>query len=207
MHARDRERLADAFRFTLDAHANQRRKASDVPYVSHLLQVAGLVLEHGGDATLAAAGLLHDTLEDCADVDVASLRERFGGEVALIVERCTDLLPGDRPDAKSSWSLRKQSYLARLREADARTRLVAVCDKLHNLRSLVSDLRAGGLETFARFNAKPEQIRWYYESVRTWLCDGLPARLVDELDDLLAALREFMGSKEADASRPTRSEA
>jgi (p)ppGpp synthase/HD superfamily hydrolase len=192
MQERERERLADAFRFALDAHANQRRKASDVPYVSHLMQVAGLVLEHGGDSTLAVAGLLHDVLEDCADVDVATLRERFGGEVALIVERCTDLLPGDRPDAKSSWSLRKQSYLARLRDADARTRLVAVCDKLHNLRSLVSDLRAGGMEALARFNAKPEQLRWYYESVRTWLCDGLPARLVDELDDLLEALREFV---------------
>ena len=192
MHARDRERLADAFRFALDAHADQRRKASDAPYVSHLLQVSGLVLEHGGDAALAAAGLLHDALEDCADVDLAMLRERFGDEVAGVVERCTDLLPGDRPDAKSSWSLRKQSYLARLREADARTRLVAVCDKLHNLRSLVSDLRAGGRETLVRFNAKPEQIRWYYESVRTWLCDGLPARLVDELDELLDTLREFV---------------
>ena len=199
MHARDRERLADAFRFALDAHADQRRKASDVPYVSHLLQVAGLVLEHGGDATLAAAGLLHDVLEDCADVDAAMLRERFGAEVALIVERCTDLLPGDRPDAKSSWSLRKQSYLARLREADARTRLVAVCDKLHNLRSLVTDLRADGKEALARFSAKPEQLRWYYESVRTWLCDGLPTRLVDELDDLLDALREFVAETAAEA--------
>jgi len=199
MHARDRERLADAFRFALDVHAEQRRKASDVPYVSHLLQVAGLVLEHGGDATLAAAGLLHDSIEDCADVDVATLRERFGSEVAGIVERCTDLLPGDRPDAKSSWSLRKQAYLARLREADARTRLVAVCDKLHNLRSLVFDLRTGGLETLARFNARPEQLRWYYESVRTWLCDGLPVRLVDELDDLLDGLREFVGGSAAEA--------
>jgi GTP pyrophosphokinase len=192
MQERERERLADAFRFALDAHAEQRRKASDAPYVSHLLQVAGLVLEHGGDATLAAAGLLHDALEDCADVDLAMLRARFGTVVARIVESCTDLLPGDRPDAKSSWSLRKQSYLARLREADARTRLVAVCDKLHNLRSLVGDLRAEGPATLSRFNAKPEQLRWYYESVRTWLCDGLPARLVDELDDLLQALREFV---------------
>jgi (p)ppGpp synthase/HD superfamily hydrolase len=192
MHERERERLADAFRFALEAHADQRRKASDVPYVSHLLQVAGLVLEHGGDATLAAAGLLHDALEDCEHVDLATLQTRFGGEVAHIVESCTDLLPGDRPAAKSSWSLRKQSYLARLREADARTRLVAVCDKLHNLRSLVGDLRAEGTATLSRFNAKPDQLRWYYESVRTWLCDGLPARLVDELDDLIEVLREFV---------------
>jgi hypothetical protein len=62
--------------------------------------VSGLVLEHGGDATLAMAGVLHDALEDTAHVDGA-LRAAFGDEVARIVESCTDLLPGDRPDARS----------------------------------------------------------------------------------------------------------
>jgi len=192
MQPQDRERLAEAFRFALDAHAEQTRKGRDVPYASHLLQVAGLVLEHGGDATLASAALLHDVLEDCAHVDLTALRERFGAEVARIVESCSDLLPGDRPDAKSSWEQRKRGYLARLRAADARTRLVATCDKVHNLRSLVADLRAEGAATLDRFRARPEQTRWYFESVRELLCDGLPVRLVDELDLLLDALRSFV---------------
>ena len=192
MDAGDRDRLADAFRFALDAHGEQKRKGGDVPYSSHLLQVAGLVLEHGGDATLAAAGLLHDAVEDCPDVDRAALLARFGEDVARIVDACTDLLPGDRPGAKSEWGERKRAYLSRLRAADAGTRLVAACDKLHNLRSVVADLRAEGAETLTRFRATPEQTRWYFERVRAELCDGLPERLVDELDRLLAELRGYV---------------
>jgi (p)ppGpp synthase/HD superfamily hydrolase len=192
MNAADRARLAQAFRFALDAHGEQTRKGRDIPYASHLLQVAGLVLEHGGDAALASAALLHDAIEDCPELDREALRANFGNEVAYVVEACTDLLPGDRPDAKSEWAPRKRAYLARLHRADARTRLVVVCDKLHNLRSLVADLRAEGVDTLARFSATPPQTRWYFERVRSELCKGLPERLVDELDRLLASLREFV---------------
>lgn len=199
MNQRDREHLADALRFALHAHAEQTRKGSDISYASHLLQVSGLVLEHGGDAAQAMAGVLHDALEDCAHVDLAALRGRFGEEVARMVESCTDLMPGDRPGAKAGWELRKRAYLERLRAADARTRLVAVCDKVHNLRSLIADLRAEGPATLARFNASPAQTRWYFESVREALCDGLPARLVDELDGLLVALRGYVQQTSATA--------
>lgn len=192
MNRADRARLAEAFRFALDAHGEQTRKGSDIPYVSHLMQVSGLVLEHGGDATQAVAGVLHDALEDCAEVDLASLRTRFGDEVAAIVDACTDLLPGDRPDAKAEWWERKRHYLARLAQADRRTRLVAVCDKLHNLRSMVADLRTDGVATLERFSATPKQTRWYFERVREQLCAGLPVRLVDELDGLIAALSEHV---------------
>jgi (p)ppGpp synthase/HD superfamily hydrolase len=198
MQARDRERLAEAFRFALEAHAEQTRKGSGVPYVSHLLQVAGLVLEHGGDATLAVAGVLHDALEDCEGVDREALRARFGEEVACIVEACSDLLPQDRPGAKGDWELRKRSYLARLREADARTRLVAACDKVHNLRSLVADLRAEGAAALERFRATPAQTRWYFESARASLCDDLPERLIGELDLLLEGLRGFVPDPSAE---------
>jgi (p)ppGpp synthase/HD superfamily hydrolase len=192
MNAADRARLAKAFHFALDAHGEQTRKGRDIPYASHLLQVSGLVLEHGGDAALASAALLHDALEDVPELDRKALRLNFGDEVARVVEACTDLLPGDRADARSEWAPRKRAYLARLRRADARTRLVAVCDKLHNLRSLVSDLRAEGVATLERFTATPAQTRWYFERVRNELCDGLPERLVDELDRELAELRGFV---------------
>jgi (p)ppGpp synthase/HD superfamily hydrolase len=192
MQPRERARLADAIRFALDAHAEQTRKGSEAPYSSHPLQVAGMVLEHGGDAALAMAGALHDVLEDCASVERGQLAERFGDEVARIVESCSDLLPGDRPDAKSDWVLRKRAYLERLGGEDARTRLVAACDKLHNLRCLVGDLRVAGTSSLSRFRASPEQTRWYFEAVRASLCHGLPPRLLDELDRLLALLRGFL---------------
>ena len=166
MRAEDRTRFADAVRFALDAHGEQKRKGTEIPYASHPVQVAALVLEHGGDADQAIAGLLHDTLEDCPGVTEPGLRRRFGREVARIVRGTTDLLEGDTPRRRSPWLRRKRRFLARLRRQDARVRLVSACDKLANLRSLLADLHADGAATLTRFRPEPEQIRWYYEEVR-----------------------------------------
>lgn len=192
MRTDERAQFAEAVSFALEIHAEQTRKGTRIPYVSHLLQVAGLVLDHGGDPEQAVAALLHDAIEDCVDVDFAALESRFGFGVAVIVEQCSDVLPGDTPDAKSPWLERKQRYVAQLAEADLRTRLVAACDKLHNLRSLVSDLQAEGPATLERFTGTAEQTRGYFEAVRAALGPGLPRRLTLELDALLEELRRFV---------------
>jgi (p)ppGpp synthase/HD superfamily hydrolase len=188
----ERQKLARAVGFALAAHAEQTRKGSDTPYASHLLQVVGLVLEHGGDVEQAIAAVLHDVVEDCDGIEIDEIRRHFGPDVAAIVEVCTDLLPGDRPDAKSEWSLRKRDFLARLARADDRAHLVAACDKLHNLRALVADLHLEGTVTLERFSATPPQTRWYHESVRQVVHGSLPPRLLRELDALLEALREWV---------------
>jgi (p)ppGpp synthase/HD superfamily hydrolase len=184
----ERQKLARAVAFALSAHAEQTRKGRDIPYASHLLQVVGLVLEHGGDAEQAVAAVLHDVVEDCEEIELEEIRRHFGASVADIVEVCTDLLPGDRSGEKSEWALRKRGFLARLERADARTRLVAACDKLHNLRTLVADLHAEGPATLERFAATPGQTRWYHEAVREAVAPDVPERLLRELDELLAAL-------------------
>jgi (p)ppGpp synthase/HD superfamily hydrolase len=188
----ERQKLARAVSFALAAHAGQTRKGTSIPYASHLLQVVGLVFEHGGDVDQAIAAVLHDVLEDCEGIEIEEIQRHFGADVARIVLVCTDLLPGDRPDAKSEWSLRKRDYLERLRQADARAQLVAACDKLHNLRTLVADLQAEGLATLERFSATPAQTRWYHEKVRLAVAPALPPRLLRELDALLEALREWV---------------
>ena len=192
MKGDDRAKLVSALRFALDAHGAQTRKGSDVLYASHLLEVTGLVLEHGGDIDQAVAGLLHDVLEDCEDVDAAVLQTRFGADVARIVRVCSDLLDGDTATAKSGWLLRKRHYIGKLHEADQRARLVAACDKLHNLRCLIADLRHDGLATLERFNGTPPQTRWYYEAVRGALGADLPRRLLTEIDALLGELGRFV---------------
>jgi len=154
--------------------------------------VMGLVIEHGGDADQAIAAMLHDCVEDCDDVEVDTLERRFGSSVAEIVGLCSDLLPGDRPDAKSPWIVRKRRYVTRLGAADARTRLVAACDKLHNLRCIVADLRDQGPGSLERFSGSPEQTRGYYEAARAALAPELPGALVAEMDLLLEELRRFV---------------
>jgi len=196
MQESDQGRIVEALRFALAAHGPQTRKGVPVPYASHLLAVAGLVLEAGGDAGQAVAALLHDTLEDCEGVDAATLRARFGADVAEIVVACTDTLPGDAPDARSPWSERKRRHLERLARASARAGLVAACDKLHNLRSLVTDLRAEGPVTLERFNARPAQLRGYYEAARHILGDALPEALRRDFDAQLASLREAVPESE-----------
>jgi (p)ppGpp synthase/HD superfamily hydrolase len=180
-----------ALAFALEKHAGQTRRGREVPYASHPLRVAGLVLEHGGDATQVAVGLLHDVIEDCGVSDT-ELRERFGDEVARSVRALSDVLEGDTPKQKAPWRERKTRFVAQLPSVGARAQLVAACDKLDNLSAIVADLETEGLATLERFSGKPRQIRWYYEEVIAALGNDLPPRLRAELDDRLDMLRRFV---------------
>ena len=187
MESADQQRLAEAVRFALASHAGQVRKGSGAPYACHLLQVGGLVLEHGGSVEQAAAGLLHDVMEDCG-VAFAELEKHFGAEVARIVAACSDLLPGDTPERKSPWIERKRAFLASLSRADAGVLLVAGCDKLDNLRSLVADLGAEGVDVFEHFTASAPETHWYYREVALRLEARAPERLVTEIGGLVEQL-------------------
>ena len=190
MKPADRTLIADAMAFALEAHGTQTRKGTKIPYVSHVIRVCGLVLEYGGDARQAAAGLLHDTIEDC-DVTEAELRARFGADVAKIVRALSDVLEGDTARKKSPWLKRKQAYVAHLARVSRRVRLVSACDKLDNLRAIVDDIAANGIRTLRRFSGTPRQIRWYYEEVIAALGAHIPQRLRAELRLLAAELARF----------------
>ena len=190
MDPHDRRKLTHALQFALDAHREQCRKGKDVPYASHLLQVAGLVLEYGGrDVDLAVAGLLHDVLEDTC-VREEEIAERFGERVRAIVRSCTDLLEGDTREQKSEWKLRKKAYLKRFAAEDRDTQTVAACDKLHNLTNLVADLRADGTGFLERFNSSPDDTVWYFKKLGKELRKDLPkphgCEFYARLDELCA---------------------
>ncbi len=183
-------------------HDGQHRKGKpEVPYVSHLLGVASLVLEAGGTETEAVAALLHDVIEDTKVPD-DEIRRRFGPRVVQIVRACTDDLvaPGDDPEqpdgppttprGAGDWHERKSVYLEKLRhEEDASILLVSGADKLHNARAMVADLRAEA-PAWTPFNAPPLDQLWYYTSLRDMLCERLPRHLGAELraavDDIVA---------------------
>jgi len=191
MNRGDRVLITDALAFALDAHGSQVRKGTKIPYVSHVIRVCGLVLEHGGDGKQAAAGLLHDTIEDC-DVSETELRARFGADVARIVRSLSDVLEGDTAKRKSPWLKRKRAYVAHLAHVPQRVRLVAACDKLDNLRAIVDDIAANGTRTLRRFSGTPRQIRWYYEALLDVLSPHIPHRLRAELRLLSAELARFV---------------
>lgn len=178
-------RLGEALAFVIRAHARadsggdipQVRKGTDIPYVGHLLQVAGLVLDHGGTLDHAVAALLHDSLEDGRDVTQTLLADRFGPGVARIVADCSDTVASPGGGEKPPWRERKQRYIDHLREARADSALVSACDKLQNLTAMIADLRREGIKSMERFNAPPPEQLWFYREVLAAAADRLPASL------------------------------
>jgi (p)ppGpp synthase/HD superfamily hydrolase len=155
-------RFERALVFATQKHAGQHRKGTTVPYVAHLLSVAALVLEAGGDEDLAIAALLHDVVEDCGGAPMLrEIRRRFGKRVADVVDGCTDT----DLDPKPPWRKRKEDYIAHLRTADADTRLVSAADKLHNVRSIVAAYREIGDRVWERFHGKRDGTLWYYRTL------------------------------------------
>ena len=198
MDGSDRGRLTRAAHFALAWHAEQHRKGSEVPYVSHLLQVAGLVLEHGGDVDQAVAGFLHDSLEDATSPEQRRaregiLRDEFGEDVLRMVRACTDTGEDEVLGNKTPWKQRKSLYLEHLMQADARCALVTACDKRHNLGALVGDMRAYGVQYLARFNAGATDQVWYFEGIVEALRERIPRRLAEELEAVLADFRGLVG--------------
>lgn len=169
--------LADAAALAFRLHADQRRKGTAIPYLSHLMAVSALVLEHGGDEEQAVAALLHDAIEDCGAEHEATIAERFGPRVAAIVRACTDAEVFPKPP----WRARKEAYLAHLEHAGPDALLVSACDKLHNARAIVEDLREHGPAMMSRFNAGLDGTLWYYRALADAFARLLPGRLAGEL--------------------------
>jgi GTP pyrophosphokinase len=143
------DRLARAFDYAAICHAAQRRKGTDIHYLSHLMGVASLVMEAADDEArgtdledLVIAALLHDIVEDQGGRRrLEDVEQRFGRRVAKLVHGCTDITraPGER---KAPWAERKRAYLEHLKSCtDPGTLLVSAADKLHNARSILTDLR------------------------------------------------------------------
>lgn len=178
-------RFERALLFATRKHAGQMRKGTPAPYISHLMGVAGLVLEAGGDEDLAIAALLHDVVEDCGGAPMLKeVRRRFGKRVAHVVEGCTDT----DLDPKPPWRQRKEDYVEHLRTADADVRLVSAADKLHNSRHILADYYEVGESIWDRFNGGRDGTLWYYRALLKEFRRRKPNRLVNELERVVTEL-------------------
>lgn len=174
------DRFQRAFALASELHATQVRKGTSVPYLAHLMSVAALVLEYGGGEDAAIGGLLHDAVEDSANgaQTEARIRRELGDRVGDIVMGCSDAvaIPGQ---PKPPWRERKAAYIERLaQENDPDVLLVSACDKLHNARSIVTDLRVIGPMMWDRFNENdPAAQLWYYQSLASCYHGRVPPAL------------------------------
>ena len=186
------ERFDNALQFAHGVHRSQPRKDTTIPYVSHLLSVAGLVLESGGDEDLAIAALLHDAVEDAEDMSGEEMsdriRARFGDRVADIVDGCSDAKssPGE---SKPPWRSRKEAYLEHLRSAPNDVLRVSIADKVHNARSIAADQDRFGEALWKRFSSTSEESHWYYTSLRDIYKERISdSYLIKELDIAIARI-------------------
>ena len=167
------ERFGQAMAWAHAVHLGHLRKGTDLPYVSHLISVAALVMEHGGTEDEAIGALLHDAIEDRSGDDPEGMKReisgRFGEAVLAIVVGCSDADSQTEKDRENGnralWQSRKDAYVAHLRAAPAPVRLVSMCDKLHNARAILADYRRIGEQLWARFNGGREGMLWYYRAL------------------------------------------
>ena len=179
-----------AFAYAHEAHAAQTRKGTNAPYIAHLMGVASIVLDDGGSETEAIAALLHDAAEDHGGRErLADIESRFGGDVARIVEDCTDSWETPPPP----WADRKRAYVEHARALPRPSLRVSAADKVHNTYAILRDLRNMGERVWERFDAAPDDVMAYYEGlVRAYRQAG-GGRLVDELDRIVRGIRREMG--------------
>jgi GTP pyrophosphokinase len=178
-------RFESALAFASSQHLGQERKGSGAPYVTHVIGVASLVGEYGGDEDQAIAALCHDLMEDCG-VTRGELAARYGDRVARIVEACSDATTKPKPP----WRERKERHLAHTRGAPADVKLVAAADKLHNAQTIVRDLRrpSVGEVVWSRFTAGREPMIWYLGAMTDALADGWEHEILGELRATVAEL-------------------
>jgi len=187
------DRFEQALVFAAHEHRDQTRKGSDLPYLGHLLGVASLVLEEGGDEDQAIAALLHDAVEDQGGLPMLEqIRDRFGERVASIVYACTDAVTIPKPP----WRKRKEDYLEHLKSAPPEVLLVSVADKLFNARSILQDYSRVGPAVWDRFNPEAGatgQLWYYSELVKAFNAAGdrVSVVLARELDRVVAEIERL----------------
>jgi GTP pyrophosphokinase len=190
-------RFTQALVYATELHAEQIRKGSKVPYISHLLGVASIALEYGADEDEAIAALLHDAIEDQGGQTVrAEIRVRFGERVTEIVDGCTDTDTTPKPP----WAERKKAYIARISSTLPSVRLVSAADKLHNIRSILKDYRTQGDVVWDLFKGGKQGTLWYYRSLVAAFHEADSTPIVIELDRLVTELERLVETDRAAAS-------
>lgn len=184
------DRVEDALAYMFRLHNAQQRKGSGVPYITHLLAVAALVGENGGNEDQFITALLHDAVEDQGGLETLDeIRRRYGDHVAELVYACSD----SETQPKPPWRARKEAYLADIPKKSLEARLVCAADKLHNARSITRDLRFGGAKVWERFTGGREGTLWYYREIVCAFRLGWTHPILDELEHAVAEMHERAG--------------
>lgn len=152
--------IDDAIEFATKAHEGQFRKGTRRPYIVHPIEVADIVSTMTKDEEVICAAVLHDTIEDCGGITREVLKLRFGQRVAEIVAQ-------ESEDKSLSWEERKGETIRRLNDAPTEVQMIALADKLSNMRDIDRDYPVLGEILWTRFRMQSKAaLGWYYKGVR-----------------------------------------
>ncbi len=176
--------------FATLAHEGTTRKGGRIPYLSHPVEAAAIVAEMTDANELVAAAILHDVLED-TEVTFEELREHFGDRIAEYVRGESENKRRELPP-ESTWKLRKQETIDFLRnQADRNAKILALADKLSNMRAIARDIDEVGDRLWERFHQKDKAMHgWMYRQVADAVVELKEYRAWREYDRLV---REVFG--------------
>jgi len=181
----DTSLLDRALVFAVRAHAGTERRGKGFPYIVHPLEAVEIVATMTRDQELLAAAALHDTVED-TDVTVEQIRAEFGERIASLVASESDIVFNGVSE-EDSWHARKQAAIDRLARASRDAKMVALGDKLSNLRAIARDYAEQGDALWSLFHAKdPKDHEWHYRGLAaslSELCDTFAYKEFEQLVD------------------------
>ena len=180
--------LEEAILFAVKAHSGQIRKLANTPYILHPLEAAAIIATMTDDRETMAAGVLHDTIEDCG-VDPQEILEKFGRRVAALVQSETEDRLSTRPPAET-WKERKDDSLLVLRHThDRQVKIMWLGDKLSNIRSFYREYLKKGDAVWSVLHQKdPAMQGWYYKTIGEYLSDLSDTAAYQEYMDLVHRL-------------------
>lgn len=150
----------EAVLFATKAHAGQKRKGTNLPFIIHPMEVASIVAAMTLDENMMCAAVLHDVVEDCEHISIKDIQQEFGEIVTSYVDQ-------ESEDKSKSWVERKGHTIEFLKNGASRNaKILALGDKLSNIRSIARDYKALEEELWQRFNMKDKDMQgWYYQSM------------------------------------------
>ncbi|MBQ2209165.1 MAG: HD domain-containing protein [Prevotella sp.] len=183
--------LDNAIVFAVRAHAGTERRGKSFPYIVHPMEAVEIVATMTRDQELLAAAVLHDTVED-TDVTLEQIRTEFGDRIASLVASESDIMPegvseeDDGEFLSSSWRSRKQTAIDRLARASHDAKIVALGDKLSNMRAIARDYALQGDALWNLFHAKdPKDHEWHYRGLAYALSELRDTFAYKEFENLI----------------------
>ncbi len=183
--------LDKAIVFAVKAHRNTERRGKGFPYVVHLMEAVEIVATMTSDQELLAAAMLHDTVED-TDVTIEDIRHEFGERIAALVNAETDSYP-EGVSEEASWKGRKEAAIHRLRNVSKEGKIVALGDKLSNMRAIARDFARQGDGLWNIFHVKDKALHeWHYRALAEALSD---LQGTEAYSEFVALINRVFGEK------------